>query len=129
MTNFQFSMNNSIKYFLFFTTIISVFFVPVLVFAQIVPCTDDCGWTELILLSSNILTFLIGISIPLSAVAFAWAGFIYLTAGGNEEKIKQAHSIFWKVGVGLILVLSAWLIVWSITSALLNQDYILLKGV
>jgi len=121
MTNFK----------LIFTTALSILFIPVLVFAQIVPkCPEKgCGWPELVLLSSNLVTFLIAISIPLSAVAFAWAGFLYLTAAGNEEKINKAHSIFWKVGIGLVFVLSAWLIVWLITSTLLDPDFILLKGV
>ncbi len=70
---------------------------------------------------------MIALAIPLSAVAFAWAGFIYITAAGSEEKIKRAHSIFWKVAIGFLLVLGAWLIVFTITQ-FLAPGFSILQG-
>jgi hypothetical protein len=81
-----------------------------------------CGWSELVQLAANLMNYLISIAISLSAVAFAWAGFIYITAAGSEEKIKKAHGIFWNVAIGLILALAAWLIVW-LFSTLLSSSY------
>lgn len=102
---------------------------PALASAQIVPeCPPEgCGYPELILLSQNIMTFLMGISVALSAIAFAWAGFLYITARGNQSTLERAHSIFTKVAIGFILVLTAWLIVWLITSTLLQDSYIFLE--
>ncbi len=88
---------------------------------------SGCGWAELLELAQNIMNFMIAIAIPLSAIAFAWAGFLYLSSAGSEDKIKKAHGIFKKVAIGLFFVLAAWLIVWLIVSVLLKPDFILLR--
>ena len=113
---------------------LSIFFLPSLVSAQSIeiPCTGpfiseefgavDCDFASLMRLISNVLDFLIILSIPLATIAFAWAGFLMLTAAGSESKVSQAKEIFWKVLIGFIFVLSAWLIVRFITTALLNEN-------
>ena len=100
---------------------------PAVVFAQsadpLVPCgyasdnatvKADCGWADLVKLVSNITNYLIILGAAFSAVAFGWAGFLMMTAGGEMSKIEQAKSIFGKVLVGFLLMLSAWLIVHAI---------------
>lgn len=74
--------------------------------------TDPCGYDDLVGLAKNVINFLIfKIAAPLGAVMFAYAGFLYLTNGGNESKIKEAHGIFLYVFWGLVVALAAWLIV------------------
>lgn len=109
--------------------LISFLILPFLANAQpLVPdCGADCDFENLVELAQNLMNFMIVISIPLAAISFSWAGFLMMTAGGSEEKIKKAHSIFWKVGVGFLVVLSAWLIVYLITSTLLKEGYSILK--
>jgi len=114
-----------------FKTIIISFIILAPVFyvsAAIVPCgrgtADPCTLKDLIVLISNIITFLIkDIAIPVAVVSFVWAGWLYLTAGGNTGQIEEAHRIFRWVILGLLLALGAWLIVKGITSALLSGSY------
>lgn len=87
----------------------------------------ECGWLHLVELAENIMNFLIAIALPLSAVAFAYAGFLYLTAAGSEDKIKKAHGVFVKVAIGLFFVLAAWAIVYLIASTLLQDDFSILN--
>ncbi len=98
--------------------------IPVISSAQIVPdCgPGGCGWDDLVQLAKNSINFLIWIAIPISALMFAWAGFLYISAGGSQDKIKQAHSLFLNVGIGLVIVLGAWLIVSLILFALTDID-------
>lgn len=106
--------------------------VPLAVFAQgLVPCGGSgqpaCDFAHFIQLIQNVINFLIkDVAMPLAAILFAWAGIMMFTAGGNEQKTTQAKEIFWWVLVGLIVALSAWLIVSAITSALLKPEYSLL---
>ena len=58
------------------------------------------------------------IAVPLAAIAFAWAGFLYLSARGNPGQISKAHGIFLNVAIGLGIVLIAWLAVDQILKAL-----------
>ncbi len=81
-----------------------------------------CGYPELVQLVSNFMNFLILLSIPMAAIAFAWAGWLMITAGGSSGQIDQAKEIFVKVLIGFMFVLSAWLIVFLITKTLLRGD-------
>lgn len=73
--------------------------------------TDACGWTDVVNQVSTVIDFLIfKIAAPLGAIMFAYAGFLYVTNGGNEAKIKQAHDVFLYVFYGLVLALAAWLL-------------------
>lgn len=96
----------------------------------LIPCNGpDCTFDSFVQLGQNLINFLIVLSIPLTAIAFAWAGFLMVTSAGSEEKIKQGKAIFGKVLIGFIFILSAWLIVYTITTALLNdpKNYTLLE--
>ena len=98
--------------------------VPLVVMGQYIeiPCDGpECTFNDLILLVSEVLDFIIILAVLLSAVMFAWAGFIYITAGGDKTKVNQAHGIFKNVGLGLVVVLAAWLIVDLILVALTDR--------
>lgn len=58
-------------------------------------------------LLNNIATFLLGIVLALGVIVIIWAGLLYVTAGGEEEKIKKAkQAIIWAI-VGVTLALLA----------------------
>lgn len=82
----------------------------------------ECDLCDLLQLGQNVIEFLIYISIALAAIAFAWAGFLYMTAGGDQGKIKNAHDIFRKVAIGLIIVLGAYLIANLIVNGLTDGN-------
>lgn len=93
--------------------------------APLVPeCPEGgCGFPELIQLANNLIQFLvIQITVPVAAIVFAIAGFKYVTAAGNESQIREATGMFSKVVIGLIIALSAFLIVELITSNLFSDD-------
>jgi hypothetical protein len=37
-----------------------------------------------------------------------YGGFVYMTAGGSEEKVSQAKKILMNAGIGLAIILSSW---------------------
>lgn len=87
----------------------------------LVPCNGpNCTICSLATLAQNLLTIGIYLSVFLSAVLFAWAGWKYLSAGGNPSEINAAKNIFWNVAVGLIIILAAWLIVDTLIHTLTN---------
>lgn len=112
--------------------IIMMMLVPVYIFAAdsgtgtIIPCdgvTVPCTFPKLVELGSNLITYLVYLSIPLAAIAFARAGFLYMTAGGSQGKVEKAKELFIKVAWGFFFVLAAWLIVNLITKALLKPEF------
>ena len=88
----------------------------------LVPCGRTgqaaCNFNGLVQLASNIIDFIIYMSVSVSAIMFAYAGFLYITAQGETGKISTAHSIFKNVGLGLVFVLGAWLIVKAVLTGL-----------
>jgi hypothetical protein len=77
-----------------------------------------CGWRDIILLINRIIKFMVYIAASLSAVAFAYAGFLYMTAFGSSGKIEQAHGIFKKTFMGILFVLMGWLLVSTLLTVL-----------
>lgn len=109
---------------IFFNIIFSmIFMAPILTSGDgFVPCTDNCGYKDLIIMINNIIDWVVKISIPLAAVIFAYAGFLYMLTGIKDEKAR-ARIIFKNVLIGFIFILSAWIIVTTITNNLLSSDF------
>ncbi len=87
----------------------------------------NCTFDSLILLIRKVIDFLILISVPLASLSFAWAGFLLVSSGGSEDKKNKAKEIFSKTAIGFMIVLSAWLIVYFISLALLEPGVSLLQ--
>lgn len=69
-------------------------------------------------LIQNILT----ISAIAAFITLIFAGFNYITAGGDEKKIKQSGDMINYALIGLLLVASAWLIT-KIIGSLFGYDF------
>lgn len=110
--------------------IASLLFFPAVAMAQrsIIDCQGvKCNsWQNLVNTANNLIVFLFRIAIALASVSFAYAGFLYVTAAGDEGKIKQAHGIFGKVLTGFVVMLVAWLLV-KLILRLAGGEYSLLQ--
>jgi len=108
----------------FFLTVVFYFLLFRVSSAQgLIVCDGpNCTFDSLILLIRKIIDFLILISVPLASISFAWAGFLLISSGGSEEKKNKAKEIFSKTAIGFIIVLSAWLVVYFISIALLDTN-------
>jgi len=57
-----------------------------------------------------VLDIVVSIGIPIAALAIIFSGFLFVTAQGNEEKLKTAKRAFmWSV-IGTAVLLGAWAI-------------------
>lgn len=78
----------------------------------------DCDFVALMNLINKIIRFaLFNLAIPISAIMFAYAGFLLITAQGGEAKTQAKH-IFTNTVLGLVLAAAAWLIVRTLLSIL-----------
>jgi hypothetical protein len=68
-------------------------------------------WADVVKLFDNLLRFIVIVSIPLSALLFMYAGFLYLTARGNPGQISKASNIFISVAIGFAIVMGSFLFV------------------
>jgi hypothetical protein len=82
-----------------------------------------CDFSDLIGLVQSAIGYILVLIVPIMAIVFAYAGFLYLTSGGNADKKKAAKKAMTSAVIGIIIILSAWLIVKTIVKALgVDQD-------
>lgn len=81
-----------------------------------------CGFKDAIELARRIIKGWIMAGATIGAMGIAYAGYLYITAMGSEEKIKHAHSIFYKVVLGIAFMLAAWLIAKVLEDTFLTKE-------
>ncbi|MBI5037242.1 MAG: hypothetical protein HZC01_00830 [Candidatus Kerfeldbacteria bacterium] len=59
----------------------------------------------------NIVQWVLGFLGLIAVIMILYGGFVWITAGGNEDKVGTAKKIISAAVVGLIVVLLAWAIV------------------
>ncbi len=88
-----------------------------------------CDFWALLTLIKNGITDLVLLSTLLAVAVFVIVGIKLLTSGGNTSVYTEAKTMLWKVVMGYVWILGAWLIVYTVLNALLKSDFnILLKG-
>lgn len=81
--------------------------------------TSQCDVDAFVALLVRVMNYLLfAFALPVAAVLFAYAGFLYVTAQGNEGQVSSAHKIFANVLIGFTLALGAWLIVNALVGGL-----------
>lgn len=89
---------------------------------------SPCEFEHLILLARHLIHDLVILSTFLAMVAFVYAGYVLLTSQGNPGALTKAKHVFTSVLIGYLVVLGAWLLVYTITSALLDPKFNFLLG-
>ena len=97
----------------------------------IVPCGNsssyinatECNLCDFGTLLQRLMGYLVFITFPVAVAVFAFAGFLYFTSTGNPAQIKRARKLFKDIFLGLLLVLSAFLIVQTILNALSGNNF------
>lgn len=77
-----------------------------------------CGFSDLITLVQRAIEYVFILVVPIVAIVFAYAGYLYLTSGGNPGKRESAKNAMLKSLIGIVVVMSAWLIVTLIVKTL-----------
>ena len=69
------------------------------------------GWCDILQIISNIIGIVYALVIPLITIIIIIGGLYLVTAGGNEGQIKKGKGFLKSAIIGLIIVLSAGIIV------------------
>ncbi len=82
------------------------------------PTTTGLSEAPVIVIISNIFSWLMGLFTTLAVAAFVVSGIQYLTAAGNEDHVKTAKDNAKFALLGIIIGLSGFIVVRAIASAL-----------
>lgn len=83
-------------------------------FGPIVPevCrTCACGFGGVLAIIQNLVNFIIGLAVIFATIILVWGGILYVLSPTNPESRSTANKMLINAAVGLLIVLSAWLIV------------------
>ena len=90
--------------------------------ALAVTLTDPLGGASIPTIIGRIIKAALGVSGSLALIMFIYGGFIWMTSGGDKEKItKGRKTLVWAV-LGLVIVFTAYILVDVVLTALTSGD-------
>lgn len=87
------------------------------------PITTAPSYGCVLATTQNVINLAITLGVVAAVLAIVFAGFTWMTSGGNPEKRAQGRSMIINVVIGLAIVLSAWLIVDFVMKKLYNPAH------
>ncbi len=83
-----------------------------------VPLTNPLATTDIKVIMGNTIKVVMGIVGSITLVIFLYGGFLWLTSGGNSEKIQKGLQAMLWAGIGIIVVFSSYAIITLILTTL-----------
>lgn len=96
----------------------------------IVPCgtsedPEDCTICHLWELVSNIINFIsFNLTVPIASFLFVVAGVIFLTSGGNQNRVGLARTILTNTVIGIAIIFISWLLVDSLLKTVAKNEFV-----
>lgn len=88
---------------------------------------ENYGVCEVIVTANNVVSFLVGVISIIAAIVIVYVGFRFVTSRGNEATITQARQMLTNIVIGVVIMLSAWLVISTILSVLTGTSEIISK--
>lgn len=73
--------------------------------------TGPCNFCDGLVVTANVVQYLWQIAFVLAVAMIIWGAFQLMTSGGSETKVSQGKKTMTSAVVGLVIALTAWLIV------------------
>lgn len=114
-----------------FSLLISLLFMPLLTSAAgLVPCggpdENPCTICDLLVLVQNVLEFALKVAFLVIIGFIVYGGFRWIFSLGKEENLKAGQQIITNAIIGLVIILTSWIIVntvfWTIKQ-IGGEDY------
>ena len=99
-----------------------LFFGPLADNALAATLTNPIKFNDPAGLFGNLIKTALGILGSVAVFMIVYGGYMYLTSAGNEQRIKEAKAVITYSIIGIVLMLSAYLIVESLIIALGGQQ-------
>ncbi|OHA58537.1 MAG: hypothetical protein A2571_02055 [Candidatus Vogelbacteria bacterium RIFOXYD1_FULL_44_32] len=84
---------------------------------------DNCNFDNLKQLVNIVIEFVIfELAMPIAVIAIMYAGFLFVFHGDQSGERQKAISIFKNMGIGLVLMLAAYIIVKAVVVGLVGSS-------
>ena len=88
----------------------------------IVVLANPCDFNDAIALIQRVIDGIITFSWIIFTISFIYGGFLYMTSGANPGNKSKAISILWNTLKGFVIILTAWLIVYTLLTYLVPSS-------
>lgn len=75
---------------------------------------EDCNWPAFLKLLSNIFNALVKLGVPVATLLIVTAGIMFVIYPNNPARISTARYMLWSSVVGLVIILSSYILVKTI---------------
>ena len=75
------------------------------------PDVNDCGLNEVLQVIVNVSKLIVAFAGSAALLVFTYGGVMWIIAAGSPEKIEQGKTAMVSAVIGIVIILSAWLIV------------------
>ena len=100
--------------------VLGAFTLPFKVFGQVVTIENPIIYGTIPCFIQGILKIVVRVGIPVAVFFIVYAGFLFVTARGNEQQLEKAkHAITWAL-IGSAILLGAWILAVAVQGTL-NQ--------
>lgn len=96
------------------TFLLSILFLIIIIVANIavaqginIPNPLGSGGSDIPTLIHTIADWLLGIGATISTIVIIWAAIVFMTSGGNKDKVTMARKTLWYAIIGLSILLLA----------------------
>ena len=72
-----------------------------------IPNPLGSGGKDIPTLIDTIATWLLGIGSTIAVIIVIWAAFLFMTSGGNVERVTMARKTLWYAIIGIVILLLA----------------------
>ena len=79
------------------------------------PACTLCSFLELV---KTLINFIMGLAFAFVGLFITWGAFTTMTAGGSEERVKEGRKILTTAIIGLVIMLSSWMILGTVIQIL-----------
>lgn len=87
---------------------------------EVISNTINLGDRDIRTTIASIINVALGMLGIVAVVLILYGGFIWMTAGGEEEKTKKAKNLIIQGIIGMVIILSAWAIASFVLGSLVN---------
>jgi len=111
--------------FIFVLVFFFVSFVPVFAVELGIEAVEEeieLGGEDIRVIVARIINVFLGLLAVIALVLVLYGGFLWMTAGGDAEKVAKAKKVLVNAAIGLGIILTSWAITVFIFQALLGED-------
>jgi len=106
-------------------------------FSQVVQCggtnadgsdQPPCDYNQIVKIVNSSMRIVLYLIPGVGTVVLMWAGFMFMTSGDNPGRRSMAKKALLNIGIGIVVMLGAWLIVYTLMTKLMPEGSDFLKS-